>query len=918
MAAIETLRIPAEGRLPMAWSSVVEQTLAWLDKRGLSPRDAVVLLPFAALLSPLRQAFAARAGWQPRVETTLTLAASLAPARPVAAGQCGGGVVQDRLFAAALLREQSWGLAWAERDAAGFDHICAALVQASQAFCAAAAARPPAERAAFWELARSTLQLGSGPAATETSLLRVALEWAAMSCEPQAAVTDVLFSVTPAAWVLVRIGGQDAVAEAVARASPAPALRIALDPEDRPLEDGPTRTAAHAWDLKMAGVVQAAALDRLVCDDFETEAQAAAASVIEALNQGRAPVALVALDRALVRRVLALLDRDAIPVLDETGWLLSTTQAGAAVMCLLRAAQPGATQDAWLEWIKFRHADMPQAVDALEALWRGRRTSVEQRAVAQRLWQQAQAHLQPMTQASAQNSARPLAAWLVLLRGVLGLQDTTPESQAEDGNPADPLPLWQDAAGTQVLAALHLQRGGEGDTPAWRQAAAALPMTLSGFMRWVASTLQELPFLPLPDPDALVVLTPLARAFGRPFGHLVLPGADHKHLGVPDARPGLIGDSLARVLGMPDNNSRRWQQRLALLHLLRAGPLTVLRREQDEGEPLADSPDIAWLAQLASMRTDGGPSPAPECWQPRTWQPAQVAVPSRPVHPPQPSAAADLPQRLSASQLEALRQCPYRFFVRAVLRLDEPEELDAALAKRDYGTWLHAVLHRFHSERDHQQPPAPQLRAAADAATQDLDLDEGELLPYRASFEQFAPDYLHWLAEREMQGWHWSDGESDHLLVLTQDAEPGAAALPWLPLTLHGRIDRLDHGPKEQSQLLDYKTGQGDALARKVRQPLEDTQLAFYAALLGGGTAAAPGLRAAYLALDDPQAPREIEHVDVGRSAQRLLTGLRGEWQRLAAGATMPALGEGAVCETCEARGLCRRDQWAAAAEDGA
>jgi hypothetical protein len=117
--------------------------------------------------------------------------------------------------------------------------------------------------------------------------------------------------------------------------------------------------------------------------------------------------------------------------------------------------------------------------------------------VAQRLWQQAQAHLQPMTQASAQNSARPLAAWLVLLRGVLGLQDTTPESQAEDGNPADPLPLWQDAAGTQVLAALHLQRGGEGDTPAWRQAAAALPMTLSGFMRWVASTLQELPFLPL-------------------------------------------------------------------------------------------------------------------------------------------------------------------------------------------------------------------------------------------------------------------------------------------------------------------------------------------------------------------------------------------------------------------------------------
>jgi ATP-dependent helicase/nuclease subunit B len=27
----------------------------------------------------------------------------------------------------------------------------------------------------------------------------------------------------------------------------------------------------------------------------------------------------------------------------------------------------------------------------------------------------------------------------------------------------------------------------------------------------------------------------------------------------------------------------------------------------------------------------------------------------------------------------------------------------------------------------------------------------------------------------------------------------------------------------------------------------------------------------------------------------------------------MPALGEGSVCETCEMRGLCRRDHWGAA-----
>ena len=106
--------------------------------------------------------------------------------------------------------------------------------------------------------------------------------------------------------------------------------------------------------------------------------------------------------------------------------------------------------------------------------------------------------------------------------------------------------------------------------------------------------------------------------------------------------------------------------------------------------------------------------------------------------------------------------------------------------------------------------------------------------------------------------------------------------------------------------MLDYKTGNAEALKKKVREPLEDTQLAFYAALLGDtGT-----LSAAYVALDAPDAPLLIEHPNVEDSALALLQGLGDEWQRLRQGAAMPALGEGPVCDTCEARGLCRRDHW--------
>ena len=147
-------------------------------------------------------------------------------------------------------------------------------------------------------------------------------------------------------------------------------------------------------------------------------------------------------------------------------------------------------------------------------------------------------------------------------------------------------------------------------------------------------------------------------------------------------------------------------------------------------------------------------------------------------------------------------------------------------------------------------------------------------------------------------GWRWHSGETDEQLELSD-----------IGLRLRGRVDRLDEGPAGRRQVLDYKTGSAEALKRSVNDPLEDTQLAFYAALLGADRA----LGAAYLALDDAKSPLLIEHSAVHRSAAALVHGVRGDWQRLQQGAGLPALGEGAVCETCEARGLCRRDHWGGA-----
>ena len=858
--APDAVDTPVDALRPEPWTAVARTTLQWLQQRQLAPRDAILLLPFAALLAPARDAFAALGGWQPRVETTLTLAASIGPPPAPEPGQCTGDAVLDRLCARTLLLRQAWAQRWVQTDPAGFDRIVVSVVDAAQDLRVGAHERAPADRAAFWAQARSSLATPAGPAAAESMLLQLALEWAAAAAP---AHTDSLFALRPSAWISVAAGGPDALADAVASQPTAPALRLVLD--------APTNDPFSAASRQ-------ARLQRFICEDFESEAQAAAAEVVCALNAGRAPVALVALDRALVRRVRALLERQRIPLIDETGWVLATTRAAAVVVLLLKAAGSAAgsaannpiDKDTLLDWLKDWPGAEPAALDSLEALWRERR-QVQDRDAALRLWQRAQRHLQAL----AEGGTMPLAAWLRRMR----------ESLAADGTLES---LRADGAGSQVLAALHLVDDGG---MAWQQAATQARLTLSGFTAWTQSTLEQMPYLPLPDEGAVVVLTPLARAFGRPFGHIVLPGADHRHLGAAESPPALISDSWAVALGLDHAALRRQRQQAALAQVLRAGRVTLLRRHRDDEDTLTESPDVEWL--LLCRQRSGLP-----VWPLETWQPGRAARPRLGVPRPLPTAATALPDLLSATQLEALRACPYRFFARAVLRLDEAEEIDTGLAKRDYGNWLHAVLHHFHSERVYSEPADAQLQQAADHITQTMALDDGDMLPWRASFETFSPAYLAWCAAREADGWYWADGESDH-----------RRAPPELDgLRLRGRIDRLDHGPDGRQQLLDYKTGNADVLKRNVNQPLEDTQLAFYAALLG----AEETLGAAYVALDSPGAPQDIPHKNVHLSAQTLLDGLGDEWQRLREGAAMPALGEGPVCDTCEARGLCRRDHWEA------
>jgi ATP-dependent helicase/nuclease subunit B len=425
MTAINFLAL--DHTLAYPWQAVATQVREWAEAQKIELRDAVLLLPATQHLPLARAAWARLGGWMPRIETTLSLARGLPPlpGEATSAGQLCFDVATDRLQAARMLRAQSWASSGAHSDPRVFALAAAKVVETAHALARAAACVGPAQRVAYWDNARSLFGLagGAGPGARERLLCRVAVEWAAAAADPQ---TDRLFNLRPSAWLSVQAGGPDVFARCLMTSATAPALCIDAD-------TALTLVSSHVGHSVV------------VCAHFEEEAQRAAAAVIEQLNLGHQPVALIAQDRALVRRIRALLDRQNIPLRDETGWKLSTTRAAASVHGLLDCAKHDASSDALLDLLKASDTST-DALDAMERCWRRFGVKQTRSGAIDSLDPAARALLSQSLHAIASLSDSPgrnLAAWLDALQRALQDIALWPRLLADD-------------AGQQVLSRLGL------------------------------------------------------------------------------------------------------------------------------------------------------------------------------------------------------------------------------------------------------------------------------------------------------------------------------------------------------------------------------------------------------------------------------------------------------------------------------
>ncbi len=839
-------------------------------------------------------------GFVPQFQTTSNWANQLHPFSPEA-GDISFEMAQDVLKAAQLLKTAKLGI-FTGLDATQQDLITTRLVEATHQLAASAAAVHPKKRLDWAAEVRRDVFGGivSPTFANESSIAQLALYWASTS----GYASDVLFndalakSQTDYLFVL----------EGLQRDPLARALMLHWGENTAFLSPPNTELPEN-----LSGITLYPA------KDAHDEAQLAAACVLRHIEAGRIPVALAATDRALTRRIRAMLATQNVQVRDENGWILSTTRAAAKLMAYLKACAWNASTDAVLDFLKnsddkIIDADELAALEktvrkANRASWASwvalvtqedasepsfpRRRESTSATVDSRLC--GNDELLAVTQKietarTGLQSPRILSAWLLALRTALE------NSGLLQG-------LEDDLAGVKVIETLHL------DVKAHFQES-NLRWSLAEFTAWVNTALESTSYKP-PYPDlAQVAILPMSQLLARPFAAAVLAGCDEARFDPSPMLPGQWSPVERLALGLITRDEQDAATRAAWHIALQTPVCDVLwRKSETTGEPVLPSSLVQSLQLNLKLKLKQNDQKlaaklpailvAPE---PRI----QRNLESNPTPKPQPNGSQLPATRLSASGYSKLRTCPYQFFALQQLGLKEDDELQETLDKREFGTWLHAVLSHFHenlkksSKLDSNMALArviiaytAMLNIAKNEVTAAQNIPEDAFLPWEATWPKLRDGYVNWLIGHEAEGWTFDQAEVWRELSIGN-----------FGLKLVGQLDRIDKSSDGTKMVLDYKTESDSKTAKRLKEPLEDVQLAFYAALVGDET-----LEAAYVNVNE-KLSKTYAQPDIDHSRSALIEGILEDMQAISAGKPLPALGEGAACDYCAARGLCRKDFW--------
>jgi DNA helicase II / ATP-dependent DNA helicase PcrA len=286
---------------------------------------------------------------------------------------------------------------------------------------------------------------------------------------------------------------------------------------------------------------------------------------------------------------------------------------------------------------------------------------------------------------------------------------------------------------------------------------------------------------------------------------------------------------------LPDPGQRllqhiREERRLAYVALTRAETELILTRARQYGQ---ETPGPSrFLAEMGAPPPEGVSAriqdPVPDARsylvrvaagdvQPEVPQVAQSArllaatphaVPLRRQEPPQPFAGG-VSLRLSATALEAYRNCPRRYHYAQVLRL--PDEDSIALA---FGDAIHTTLEQYHRavKAGHSLSEAELTESLRQTLDRERCETDGQYRQLLARGEIFLKRYTGWAAT------YWQEiiSAEDRFDVPFMDAAGRTHRLV-------GRYDLIARGPDGAVQIIDFKTGHRRGGTTVNKRPTKDS-----------------------------------------------------------------------------------------------
>jgi len=627
-------------------------------------------------------------------------------------------------------------------------------------------------------------------------------------------------------------------------------------------------------------------------NSLEQEACAAEVQVRRWLLAGKQNIALVAQDRLVARRVRALLERAGVLVRDETGWTLSTLAVSTVLMRWLDTLQSDFYYQDMLDLLKspFIFADQTvsvrkQAIYQLEQLVRKHSVSTHLDAYFELAQgeDKIQICLARLRQAAAtlQKNSDTLSGWLQSLDASLAILGVLHGLSA-------------DIAGAQLLQALKT----------WQLELVSdnTRFSRAEWRHWLAQQLDAHTFRDS-SIDSPVLLTHLAATRWRRFDAVLLLGSDASHLPSMDNGSVWFNDAVRNTLGLPTREKHLARQRDDLFALLSMNDdVLATWQESKGGEKNLLSPYLEMLRALHKLAygDDLADTELVHMQASAQVRVSDFPLPEQTVMPATAIPESLIPNRISASGYNSLVACPYQYYARHVLRLNELDEVSERVEKRDFGEWAHEILFRFHQQFPLQ---AEHSRVTLEEALQRISneifapiVDRDYLArAWLLRWQQAIPAYLDVQLQDEADGWIYQGGEIPYNKSLTDD------------LTLHGRIDRVDVQRPEKSgvRVIDYKTMAATRLRNKLKEPGEEVQLACYAYAQDADEAGFISIeKDKVVSVVPPQAMPELVQANI----DRLLT----VFDQIHAGVVMPAHGVDEACMYCEMRGLCRKSEWGA------